>query len=265
LVGAPCKTGGSMVKLHVHSNEPGQIFKLCRDEFSADAVLQKEKVEDMFLEREQTHGKSSYDMSKAKVHVVIDACCLPYCELDHTTMVPIWMTHDATGEPMLLGDKNVNVCDVANNLRHHPSKFNTAAPSPAQMRLQFLQALKSGCDEILSIDLSSLMSAAHRNICSAREQLPEEDQAKITCYDSGYMAVNSCIAREALRCAEQGMTIAEMMPRLKHVDDNCYGFFVYSSTTVVRLAKWGRVPSLGDGSDVEDGQYFTMGMRPGTL
>ena len=78
------------------------------------------------------------------------------------------------------------------------------------------------------------------------------------------MCANSCHAREALRCAAAGMTVKEIMPRLKKVDANVYGLFVYSSTTVVRLAKWGRVPALGDGSDVQPGQYFTMGMRPGS-
>ena len=98
------------VKLHVHSNEPGHIFDMCKEEFSEDeTMLQKEKVEDMFLERQQSHGKAKYDMRNAKVHIVVDACALPFNELDHCTLVPVWLTHDRTGEAVLLGDKNSNV------------------------------------------------------------------------------------------------------------------------------------------------------------
>lgn len=165
-------------------------------------------------------------------------------------------------EAMLLGDKNVNAFDMANNLRHNPSRLNSGAPSVGQMKLQYMKAIKSGCTEIFCPAMSSLLTAICRNCTQAAALFPD---AKITILDTGYLCCNSLHAREALRCAEAGMTIAEMMPRIQRVDENCYGFFVYSSATVVKLAKWGRVPSLGDGSGVKDGQFFTMGMRPGKM
>ena len=60
------------------------------DKFNAEKILLKEKVEDMWEERDQAHQGPAYDMSKAKVHIMNDATMLPYYELDHITPIHAW-------------------------------------------------------------------------------------------------------------------------------------------------------------------------------
>ena len=52
-VGAPAKGGGDMCKVHVHTNAPGDIFDAV-NAFTSEAVPIKEKVEDMYSERDAT-------------------------------------------------------------------------------------------------------------------------------------------------------------------------------------------------------------------
>ena len=44
-----------MVKVHIHANEPEKVFTTLLP-FSKMPILKKEKVEDMFKERDETHG-----------------------------------------------------------------------------------------------------------------------------------------------------------------------------------------------------------------
>jgi hypothetical protein len=134
----------TLAKVHMHSNEPQEIFDLAQT-FSAEGILLKEKVEDMFPERDEATQGPKYDMSKAKVHIMTDAAFLPYYELEHATIIPFWIIDGI--EPRVMGDKRVNIFDVANNNRQHlekngaPKKLDTAAPTPEQVELIFRQAL----------------------------------------------------------------------------------------------------------------------------
>ena len=98
----------TVAKLHIHTNTPGDFFDLFQ-KYNSEPVLFKEKVEDLFMERDQAAG-AAYDMSKAKVHIVTDAAMLPYHELDQGTTLPIWIIDGV--EPRILGDKRVNIFDV---------------------------------------------------------------------------------------------------------------------------------------------------------
>jgi hypothetical protein len=68
-VSAPSKTGGTLVKVHMHTSDPSRLFALLLG-FSDTPVLLKEKVEDM---RVQVAEKNlSFDMSGAKCVFVTD-------------------------------------------------------------------------------------------------------------------------------------------------------------------------------------------------
>merc|ERR550514_859025 len=101
----------ALAKVHMHVNEPGELFKLA-ETFSDDKILLKEKVEDMFEERDQAHKGAAYDMTNAKVHIITTSILLPYYEADHATVIPAWIIDGV--EPKVLGDRNVDVCEIAN-------------------------------------------------------------------------------------------------------------------------------------------------------
>ena len=62
----------------------------------------KEKVEDMFAEREMEHGtEGKIDLSKAKFGVVTDGCGpLSPSELDAISLLPIYVIPESTGDPI---------------------------------------------------------------------------------------------------------------------------------------------------------------------
>jgi dihydroxyacetone kinase-like predicted kinase len=269
----------TLAKIHMHSNSPQEIFDLA-EKFSAGKVLLKEKVEDMFVERDEARSQA-YDMTNAKVHIMADAAFLPYYELDHATVIPFWIIDGI--EPRVMGDKRVNIFDVANGNRLHyaehgtPKKLDTAAPTPEQVELTFRQALdkvhnSKQCEEILCLNLSAMLSAADRNIRSAiaKNTLPQEAQQRIKIYDTGYLGPNALMTREAMRCAAKGMTMDEIIARVRHVEMRIFGLFIISSATKKNLAAWGRVvAALGPKGaiklkpeDVEDGKVCSMGTRP---
>jgi len=266
----------AVAKLHIHTNTPGDFFDLFQP-FNSEQVLFKEKVEDLFSERDQA-ARAAYDMSKAKVHIVTDAAMLPYHELDQGTTLPIWIIDGV--EPRILGDKRVNIFDVANANRRHvaekgvPKKLDTAAPTPEQAELAFRQALDKvhnhpTMNDILCINLSAMMSATDRNVREAVRKLPEEAQGRIHVYDSGYLGPNMLMAREAMRCAAAGMSLEEIMARVQRVEQRLFSFFVVDSDGLRNLAAWGRVvkqmgqpPVKLKADEVEGGKHFSLGTRP---
>ena len=152
----------------------------------------------------------------------------------------------------ILGDKRVNIFDVANANRRYlvengtPKKLDTAAPTPEQAELAFRQALDKVHNhptqkDILCINLSAMMSATDRNVREAVRKLPQEAQDRIHIYDSGYLGPNMLMAREAMRCAEKGMTLEEIMVRVQRVEQRLFSFFVVDSDGLKNLANWGRV------------------------
>ena len=122
-----CVCTSTLAKLHVHTNDPGAVFKMAQEKFSIDEILLKEKVEDMYIERDQATQGPAYDMSKAKVHVMCDAIMLPYHEMDHATILPVWIIDGI--EPRILGDPRVNVFDVANGNRQYFAVTTQAIPA----------------------------------------------------------------------------------------------------------------------------------------
>jgi fatty acid-binding protein DegV len=286
-----CVCTSSLAKVHVHTNEPGAVFKMCQTQFNVDDILLKEKVEDMYVERDQATQGAAFDMSKAKVHIVTDAFAQSYHELEHATVLPLWLIDGV--EPMILGDPRANSFDVANANRHFlketgkPKVLSTAAPTPEQVEPMFRKALdichNSEAEDILCITFSSMMSAYHRNVCAAvgkapdcsdlpddkmKCTLPAEARKRIHIYDSGYLGQNDIMSREAMRCAEKGMSLDEIMERVKYVENRIYSVFIFGAETKQALAAWGRVMKNLKGEkltadEVPSGKVYSMGTRPG--
>jgi fatty acid-binding protein DegV len=264
---------------------------MAQEKFSVEDILLKEKVEDMYVERDQATQGKAFDMSKAKVHIVTDAIAQSYYELEHATVLPIWLIDGV--EPRILGDPRVNVFDVANAGRHYkkangkPKQLATAAPTPEQVEPMFRKALdichNSDAEDILVLTISSMMSAMHRNVCAAAGKapdgsdlpadkttctLPDEARKRIHIVDTGYMGPNDIMAREAMRCAEKGMSLDEIMERIKYVENRLFNIFIITSQTKKGLAAWGRVFKNLKGEkltadDVADGKVYSHGTRPG--
>ena len=217
----------------------------------------------MFQERDDTHGKDAYDMSKAKIAIMTDGISLPPAELKHAILMPVFAIPSSTGEPITVGDVDAfDPLELFLKLRKAPERVFTAAPTPINVRLALEAGLESK-EAILVLSLAGWASATLRNIKKAVADMTEEQQKRIKVVDTGYVGAEAYImAREALRCAEKGMDMEETIKRVHHVESRSYHTLVCSSKSMKALAASGRVPSLGDGSSIVDGQGFICGVHP---
>jgi hypothetical protein len=274
VVAAPSKAGGVLVKLHIHSNGPQLVFDaaLQFQDTGVQKVLIKEKVEDMFEERAEMHGGAVYDMSKSKVTIVIDGSCLPAVESKHTTLMPLYIVPSSTGEPIMIDacDPNpiVTPIQLYNQLRLNPERVFTASPTPITAQLQLEKALRSlsstSSEHVIVISISSVMAAYHRNIARARDSLSSEAQKKVTIFDTGYIIYEmACIARAALRAAEQGLGHQDVLARMEYVGARSFKCGIVSIETIEALhltGRWNHV--IGDVSRFVPGGFVAIGMHP---
>ena len=130
-------------------------------------------------------------------------------------------------------------------------------------KLNFLKGLKDAPDKpILAIVINKYMSALDRNIHMGLEMLDEADQAKCHIYNHGLVFNEGMVSRELLRCARDGMSVEDTLKRLEWIVPKCHMCCFMCSESVVKVAKSGRVPELGDGSQIEPGQQFVFGTVP---
>ena len=264
VVGGPTREGGQMAKLHIHTNDPSKVFEQAgRHSSEAEGRVWKQKVEDMFYERELAHGAPLYDMSNAKFAVVCDGIALPERDMRAGFMVPVYVIPASTGEPLMCGDfVNDNPLPLFQKLRNAPERVFTAAPTPINVQMIVEQALAQYPRVVVAM-LAGWGSATYRNSVAAVKALSEEDQKRVTCVDTGYILnEEGLFQRVLLRQAAAGATVEEAIARAEFVCSRAYHQSFLSSGSVKVIAKTGRLPSLGDGSSIQDGQRFIMGNMP---
>ena len=266
-VQAPSKTGGDMCKIHVHTNNPEKVFEIAgtfsNDEKRPGRVF-KEKVEDMFLEYELEHGKALYDMSNAKFVIACDGL-VPIGHHRYINLLEAYIIPKSTGEPVVVSDyDNFPPLPIYQKLRNEPERVFTAAATPITYKFALKKALSENPGkDVLALTLAGWGSAFTRNCFAALKMCTEEEQKRITMWDSGYIGCESAqMVMEGLRCAEAGMTKDEAIARMNYVDKRAYHMFWSASESVVQLAKTGRIKSLGDGSQIKPGQTFITGCLP---
>ena len=264
IVQAPAKEGGQMAKVHIHSNSPVEVFNVALKFSENEKKLEKEKVEDMFAERENTHGKK-IDMSNAKFAVLTDGISTPPSQLDlpNFYLIPVTVTPNSTGDPLIIGDyKNDDPLELFMKLRKQPERVFTAAPTPINIQVE-MEAALAKWDHLIVPVLGGWASATLRNCNKALAALSPDLQARVTLFDSGWLgSEHGAMITELFRCAALGLSVEESMKKMYHVEKTAYHFFFTCSQSMKALAKAGRVKALGDGSQIQDGQNFIMGLAP---
>eukprot|EP01048_Picozoa_sp_COSAG05_P001736 COSAG05_NODE_60_length_23142_cov_25.372130_13_plen_791_part_00 len=249
-VGAPAKGGGNMVKVHIHANEPEQVFDTLRP-FSKDPILAKEKVEDMFKERDEAHGGADNPMHQplpqhATFSVVGVGMFTPPKEQVAVHRLPVYIIPASTEEPVDVRYSTDNdTIAMLNSARHNPERIMTAAPTPVQVKLELVSQLEADATKrVLLLSVNKVMSAADRNICEAVESLTPEQKARVSVYNHGFFLEDGVVVREALRACRDGNTIEEAVTRCDHVARRAFFSGIVSKQTFKNLAVSGRAPNL---------------------
>ena len=90
VVGPTADGTGRLAKVHVHTNEPDNVFALAKM-FSSVAVLAKEKVEDMVAQKKEAHAsQGTEDETKKRVSFIMCPMgCIPHSEIQDTELIPV--------------------------------------------------------------------------------------------------------------------------------------------------------------------------------
>jgi len=264
-VGAPAKEGGDMVKIHIHTNNPQEFFDKLQP-FSRDPVFKKEKVEDMFVMREQMHGDTIVDLSDAKFSIMgMCEMTLPPLEKSQDLFtLPVFMVPSSTQEPIdIRFSTDAETTAVLNQQRHKSTaiRYTTASSNPMQMKIELLSALAKGKPVLVLIfSKDKRVSVFGQNVLKAIAMLEPEQQAMIKVLCHGWGFYEAAFLMEAMKFAKEGKTIDEAYEACDDFASRTFGFVNFvSSQTVQKLLAWrpGLFPS---GFQVKDGGFTAFGI-----
>jgi hypothetical protein len=264
-VGAPAKEGGDMVKVHIHTNHPQEFFEQLQP-FSQDPIFKKEKVEDMYVMREQMHGGNEVDLSEARFTIMgmCDLFLPPLMKSDDMHTLPVFIVPANTQEPIDLRFTSDAEAILALNHQRHKStalKYSTASSNPMQMKIEFLAALAKGKPVLVFIfSKDKRVSVFGQNVMKAIELLEPDQQkmVKVLCHGWGFY--EAAFLMEALKHAQEGNTIDEAYDACKDYADRTFNFVEFSSSeTVHKLLAW-RPGLFSEGFQVRDGSYTAFGL-----
>ncbi len=264
-VTAPSKEGGTMMKVHIHTNEPEAVFEKLRV-FSKVPILKKEKVEDMYTMREQMHGESTRDLSEAKFTIMgLGSMVLPPLErCDEVFTLPVFMVPSTTQEPIDLRFATDSEACAALNMQRHEStaiQYTTAASNPMQLKIELLSALSKAKPVLVFLmSTDKRVSALGRNVMAAIEMLSPEQAAKIRVLVHGWGFHEALLLSEAMKLAQEGHDIDKAYTICSDIAARNFVFSNFvSSATVQRLFKW-RPGLFPKGFTVKDGQFMSFGV-----
>lgn len=264
-VGAPAKEGGDMVKIHIHTNEPQDFFDKLQH-FSRDSIFKKEKVEDMYVMREQMHGDNQVDLSDAKFSIMgmCEMMLPPLEKSEDLYTLPVFMVPSTTQEPIDVRFATDAETVLALNQQRHKStaiRYTTAASNPFQMKVEMLSALAKGKPILVFIfSTDKRVSVFGQNVLKAVELLEPEQQKMIKIFCHGWGFYEAAFLMEALKFAKEGKTIDEAYAACDDIANRTFGYINFSSSqTVQKLLAW-RAGLFPDGFQVKNGSFTAFGL-----
>ncbi len=264
-VKGPAKGGGEMVKIHMHTDDPDELYDILQP-FNRDTILQKEKVEDMHWMRDSYHGGPLVELGDAKFTIMgMCSYTLPSTyDLEELTTIPIFCVPASTQEPIdMRFVSDADCCVILNQQRHKETatRFTTAAPNPMQLKIELLAALSKGKPVLVFLlTVDKRMSAIGRNMMIAIDSLEEEQQKKIKLVVHGCGFYERPFLIEAIKCAELGLDIDEAQNRCNLLVDRCFSLSnMVTSSSVSKLMSW-RPALFPPGFSVEPDSFVAMGL-----
>lgn len=188
----------SRARLHIHSNEPAQVFAIAREY----GDLLQQKADDMKKQYLVTH------FPHPKIALVVDSACdLPQEFIDEHRIhvVPVRVSF---GNSTYLDKITITPEYFYQMLQteiHHPK---TSQPAPADFR-NLYAFLLSHYDSIISIHLPEAASGTYQNALSAAKEFPDR---KISVIDGKSLSIGfGFIAERAARLIAAGKSHDEVV------------------------------------------------------
>jgi hypothetical protein len=220
----------SKVKVHVHVNEPTEVFRIA----SRFGSVSGEKADDMARQQDAAHHGA-----KRSVAVVIDSAAdLPEEALERLDihMVPVRIHF---GPHSYLDKVSLTSEQFFHELATNPAHPKTSQPPPGDFRRAF-EFLGSHYEGVVYIGLTSRASGTFQSAESAAGR--SRTHGRIVCIDSRNASLGQgLIAMRAATCAVAGGSLAEVERAALEARDRTLTFACLS--TLEYAVRGGRVPA----------------------
>ncbi|MCL5985997.1 MAG: DegV family protein [Actinobacteria bacterium] len=151
-------------------------------------------------------------------------------------IVPIYIKF---GDMVYRDGIDITPNDVYHKLRDEGMVASTSSPSPGDFH-QVFQRIADKFETILTITLSSKLTAVFQNACIAKNLLPEKD---IRVFDSGLASIGEgFLIWEAAKAIKKGLKVDEIVALLEKIKEKIK---IFATIDVLKyLYRSGRVPAL---------------------
>lgn len=229
--------GGSLVlagtkkkaKIHVHVNEPEQVFNVARRFGSVSG----EKADDMQLQQHSSHDRV------AKFAVITDSSAdiadLSLEDLDIHT-VPLRLQF---GERGYLDKVSISATEFFSELQNNPAAPTTSQPSPGDFRRQY-QFLASHFDDVISISLSGKVSGTLQAAETAAGRVSARGHIHVVDTRNA-SAGQGLLAVTAAECSHAGLDVSVTLKALQELVPHTHSFALV--TDLQYAVRGGRVPA----------------------
>jgi DegV family protein with EDD domain len=216
-------------KIHIHVNEPEQVFELARNYGDISA----EKADDM---HRQTH--STHDGNRRFAVITDSAADIPDADLERLD-IHIVPCRIQFGDRGYLDKVSISSSEFYHELSTNPHHPKTSQPAPGDFRRQF-QFLASHYPDTLSLNLTSIASGTWQAAVSAAERTDAPGHVHVV--DTRNASVGQGLLTVfAAECADSGMDIETAREALLKMRDKTLSFGLIDD---LRYAvRGGRVPS----------------------
>ena len=206
-------------KIHIHVNEPNRVFELAANYGEVSAT----KADDMHQQQEMTH----HQLKQAVAITIDSAADLPDDELERLNihMIPVRLHF---GEESYLDKVTISPDQFFEKLDTHPDHPKTSQPSPGEFRRNF-DFLASHYAHVISINVTSWGSGTYQAAVSAADR-SQHDTIRV--FDSKSASIGQALqAIHAAECAQQGMSVDQIMSELEKARDNTQVFGMFPELT----------------------------------
>ncbi|HXV86883.1 MAG TPA: DegV family protein [Gemmatimonadales bacterium] len=220
---------GDLLKIHIHTNTPPQVFQLA----AGWGELQATKAEDMREQHRRLDGGQA-DAGRRVAIVVDSSCDLPDPLLDQHGIVLVPLQVLVNGTPRL--DRvEVDGAEIYARMRQGEA-FSTSQPTPGAFVQAYQDAL-SGADQAVALMVSAALSGT---FASAQGAARRSGLAGITVVDSRSVTLGlGMLALAAAELAAAGRSAEEIAREVGRIRGQSGGFFTVD--TLDNLIRSGRV------------------------
>ena len=216
------------VKVHIHTNNPGQLFKIC----NVYGKVINEKVDDMTKQEHSIHHEGA-----SSIAIVVDSGGdLPNEYLTEVQVVPVRYSF---GNQQHIDRVTQTSQEFYNQMETDSNHPKTSQPTPGDFRKTY-NFISSHYKNIISIHLSKITSGTYQSALNASKKIKKIKQIKII--DSFSASVGlGLLTMYAVDLKQQGMTYDEIVNLVRKKRKKIEVYMVIDDLSYI--VRGGRLPS----------------------